>query len=123
MGPPLSRELPLTVLDSRHAYTRLPSDLHIPAEQVQAVVTTDQDAKTRGRFLEVGTPNALPLRLEPQDMVPGFAPLSLVGAWDIWPMLGSGMAGFRYVKATDWWWARGSRCARWWRCRVPRTGT
>ncbi|WP_239470897.1 MtsA protein [Archangium violaceum] len=56
--------------------------------------TTDQDPRTRGRFQEVGTPNALPLRLEQQDLVPGFAPPSLVGAWDIWPMLGSGAAGF-----------------------------
>ncbi len=56
--------------------------------------TTDQDAATRGRYLEVGTPNALPLRLEQQDLVPGFAPPSLVGAWDIWPMLSSGAAGF-----------------------------
>ncbi len=56
--------------------------------------TTDQDPKTRGRYLEVGTPNALPLRLEQQALVPGFAPPSLVGAWDIWPMLGSGAAGY-----------------------------
>ncbi|HLM44688.1 MAG TPA: MtsA protein, partial [Myxococcaceae bacterium] len=27
LGPPLSRELPLTVVDARHAYTRLPSGL------------------------------------------------------------------------------------------------
>ncbi|WP_369945888.1 MtsA protein [Vitiosangium sp. GDMCC 1.1324] len=56
--------------------------------------TLDQDSKTRGRFLEVGTPNALPLRLEQQSLVPGFGPPSLVGAWDVWPMLGSGTAGF-----------------------------
>jgi hypothetical protein len=56
--------------------------------------TTDQDPATRGRYLEVGTPNALPLRLEQQDLVPGFAPPSLVGAWDIWPLLSSGAAGF-----------------------------
>ncbi|WP_375771152.1 MtsA protein [Archangium gephyra] len=56
--------------------------------------TLDQDPRTRGRYLEVGTPNALPLRLEQQDLVPGAAPPSLVGAWDIWPMLSSGAAGF-----------------------------
>jgi hypothetical protein len=56
--------------------------------------TTDQDAATRGRYQDVGTPNALPLRLEQQDLVPGMAPPALVGAWDIWPMLSSGAAGF-----------------------------
>lgn len=56
--------------------------------------TTDQDPETRGRYLDVGTPNALPLRLEQQDLVPGMAPPALVGAWDIWPMLSSGAAGF-----------------------------
>ncbi len=56
--------------------------------------TLDQDPRTRGRYLEVGTPTALPLRLEQQDLVPGVAPPSLVGAWDMWPMLSSGAAGF-----------------------------
>ena len=41
--------------------------------------TTDQDARTRGRYLDVGTPPALPLRLEQQELGPGgFAPPSLV---------------------------------------------
>ncbi|MFL5357352.1 MtsA protein [Archangium sp.] len=56
--------------------------------------TLDQDSRTRGRYLDVGTPNALPLRLEQQDLVPGMAPPSLVGAWDVWPLLSSGAAGF-----------------------------
>jgi hypothetical protein len=57
--------------------------------------TLDQDPQTRGRYLDVGTPPALPLRLELQDLGPGgFAPPALVGAWDVWPMLGSGAAGY-----------------------------
>ena len=56
--------------------------------------TTDQDAATRGRYVKVGTPTALPLRLEMQDQLnKGFAPPSLIGAWDIFPMLTSGAAG------------------------------
>src|SRR5262249_56885035 len=58
------------------------------------IFTTDQDAATRGRYLKVGTPTALPLRLEMQDQLnKGFAPPSLIGAWDIFPMLTSGAAG------------------------------
>jgi hypothetical protein len=56
--------------------------------------TTDQDPATRGRYLDVGTPTALPIRLEMQELKSGFAPPSLLGAWDIFPMLGSGAAGF-----------------------------
>jgi hypothetical protein len=57
--------------------------------------TLDQDAATRGRYLEVGTPPVLPLRPEQQDKLPGgFGTPSLVGAWDVWPMLGTGSAGF-----------------------------
>ncbi|HEY0095812.1 MAG TPA: MtsA protein, partial [Archangium sp.] len=39
LGPPLSRELALTVVDARHAYARLPLGLVLPEDQVQAVVT------------------------------------------------------------------------------------
>lgn len=56
--------------------------------------TLDQDAATRGQYLDVGTPIALPLRLDMQDLRLGAAPPSLVGAWDIWPMLTSGSAGY-----------------------------
>ncbi|MDY7226536.1 MtsA protein [Hyalangium rubrum] len=56
--------------------------------------TLDQTAETRGRYLEVGTPLALPLRLEQQDLVPGAAPPALMGAWDVWPMLTSAAAGY-----------------------------
>ncbi len=56
--------------------------------------TTDQDAATRGRYMNVGTPSALPLRLEMQNQFnKGFAPPSLIGAWDIFPMFSSGAAG------------------------------
>ncbi|WP_328707046.1 MtsA protein [Citreicoccus inhibens] len=56
--------------------------------------TLDESPETRGQYLDVGTPVALPLRLEMQDLVAGAAPPSLVGAWDIWPMLTSGAAGY-----------------------------
>jgi DNA-binding beta-propeller fold protein YncE len=56
--------------------------------------TTDQDPSTRGRYLDVGTPRVLPLRVAMQDATfHGFAPPSLLGAWDVFPMLTSGLAG------------------------------
>ncbi len=56
--------------------------------------TTDQDVATQGRYMKVGTPTALPLRPEMQELLnKGFAPPSLIGAWDIFPMLTSGAAG------------------------------
>ncbi len=56
--------------------------------------TTDQDLATRGRYQEVGPPEALPLRLAMQQLVKkGAAPPSLLGAWDVFPMLTSGAAG------------------------------
>jgi len=56
--------------------------------------TTDQDVGTRGRYTKVGTPAALPSHLELQDLYNnGFAPPSLLGSWDIFPMLTSGAAG------------------------------
>lgn len=60
--------------------------------------TTDQDPKTRGQYLDVGTPEALPLRVDMQELVgQGMAPPSLLGAWDIFPMLSSGSAGLKVV--------------------------
>ncbi|WP_323383375.1 MtsA protein [Myxococcus dinghuensis] len=56
--------------------------------------TLDQDAATRGQYLDVGTPIALPLRVELQDLVVGAAPPSLVGTWDMWPLLTSATAGY-----------------------------
>jgi DNA-binding beta-propeller fold protein YncE len=57
--------------------------------------TTDQDPATRGKYINVGTPAALPLRIEMQNLFnKGFAPPSLLGSWDIFPMLTSGAAGF-----------------------------
>src|SRR5690348_8610872 len=32
LGPPVSRELPLKVVDARHAYARLPADVKLPPE-------------------------------------------------------------------------------------------
>ncbi|MCE9669397.1 MtsA protein [Myxococcus stipitatus] len=54
----------------------------------------DQDPATRSQFHDVGTPLALPLRTEYQDLVPGVAAPSLAGAWDVWPMLTSATAGY-----------------------------
>jgi hypothetical protein len=57
--------------------------------------TTDQSAATRGRYQVVGTPKYFPLRNQWQDAYhDGFPPPSLVGGWDIFPMLSSGTAGF-----------------------------
>lgn len=57
--------------------------------------TLDQDPPTRGQLLDVGTPHALPLRVVQQDpLFKGVGTPSLVGAWDIFPMLTSGAAGF-----------------------------
>ncbi|MBE4747602.1 MtsA protein [Corallococcus sp. ZKHCc1 1396] len=56
--------------------------------------TLDQDPSTRGQYQDVGTPIALPLRLEQQHLVPGAAPPSLVGTWDVWPLLTSATAGY-----------------------------
>jgi hypothetical protein len=57
--------------------------------------TTDQEPATRDRYLDVGTPDRFPLRLQWQDPVaPQFEPPSLLGAWAIFPMLSSGTAGF-----------------------------
>jgi len=58
--------------------------------------TTDQDLSTRGRFIDVGTPRAFPLRTGDQETVfRGVGVPSLVGAWDVFPMLTTGLAGFR----------------------------
>lgn len=56
--------------------------------------TTDQDLSTRGKYQDVGTPQLMPLRAGQQDPTfKGFAPPALVGAWDVFPMLTTGMAG------------------------------
>jgi len=57
--------------------------------------TTDQDPSTRGRFLDVGTPHLFPLRTESQeDFFRGVGTPSLLGGWDVFPMLTTGLAGF-----------------------------
>jgi hypothetical protein len=60
--------------------------------------TTDQDKSTRARFYDVGTPITLPIRETMQDAAryPVPAP-SLAGAWDNFPLLHSGAAGFSVV--------------------------
>ncbi|MCA3011697.1 MAG: MtsA protein [Myxococcaceae bacterium] len=56
--------------------------------------TTDQDEATRGRFLDVGTPRAVPLREDQQNTrFEGFGTPALAGAWDVFPMLTTGLAG------------------------------
>lgn len=57
--------------------------------------TTDQDAVTRGKHVDTGTPHVFPLRTEFQDATfKGFPPPSLLGNWDVWPQLTTGLAGF-----------------------------
>lgn len=56
--------------------------------------TTDQDDATRGQFIDVGTPRVMPLREKEQNTVfQGFGTPSLVGSWDVFPMLTTGLAG------------------------------
>ena len=58
--------------------------------------TTDQELSTRGHFVDVGTPRAFPLRTGDQETVfRGVGVPSLVGSWDVFPMLTTGLAGFR----------------------------
>ena len=58
--------------------------------------TTDQDLSTRGHFIDVGTPRAFPLRTADQETIfRGVGVPSLVGGWDVFPMLTTGLAGFR----------------------------
>lgn len=61
--------------------------------------TLDQAPATRGRPFDVGTPRFMPLRPELQDTrFEGFGVPALVGAWDVFPMLTTGLAGLE-VKA------------------------
>lgn len=56
--------------------------------------TTDQDPRTRGRFIDVGTPRFMPLREAQQNTrFEGFGTPALVGSWDVFPMLTTGLAG------------------------------
>ncbi|HXX29153.1 MAG TPA: MtsA protein [Myxococcaceae bacterium] len=56
--------------------------------------TLDQWPKTRGQYLDVGTPHLLPLRPELQDSTyVGMPPPALAGAWDVFPMLSTGAGG------------------------------
>lgn len=57
--------------------------------------TRDQEPATRGQYLDVGTPPLLALREPMQEAaLKTFGIPPLVGSWDVWPMLGTGSAGF-----------------------------
>jgi hypothetical protein len=94
--PPEKLELP----DGTSGNPRLGQGLFFGKASCQSChprpeLTTDQDPATRDRYLDVGTPDRFPLRLQWQDPVaPQFEPPSLIGAWAIFPMLSSGTAGF-----------------------------
>lgn len=56
--------------------------------------TLDQDDETRGQYQNVGTPLLMPLRPTQQERGAGrFAPPSLLGGWDVFPMFNTGTAG------------------------------
>ena len=56
--------------------------------------TMDQTEATRGRFIDVGTPHLMPVRPDQQNaLFAGFGTPSLVGSWDVFPMLTTGLAG------------------------------
>ncbi len=48
LGPPFSRTLPVTVLDERHAYARLPGDLLLPPATVEVDVHLGLSSQRRG---------------------------------------------------------------------------
>jgi cytochrome c peroxidase len=56
--------------------------------------TLDQDPATRAKYLDVGTPHLMPLRENFQNPIfEGFGTPALVGSWDVFPMLTTGLAG------------------------------
>lgn len=56
--------------------------------------TLDQTKETRGKFIDVGTPHMPPLHEEWQDPhYEGIGTPALIGTWDVWPQLTSGLAG------------------------------
>jgi cytochrome c peroxidase len=58
--------------------------------------TSDQDLKTRGKYLDVGTPHLASIREDLQDpLFRGFGVPALVGIWDVFPMFTTGMAGLK----------------------------
>jgi hypothetical protein len=59
------------------------------------IFTADENPETRGATGDVGTPPALPIRTELQDLrFPGVAPPALLGIWDVFPLYSSGAGGF-----------------------------
>ncbi len=88
----------LTLPDGRVGHPRRGAELFAQAGceacHPPPLFTLDQDLATRGRYLKVGTPEALPLRLAQQQLVDkGAGTPSLLGSWDVFPMLTSGAAG------------------------------
>jgi DNA-binding beta-propeller fold protein YncE len=62
--------------------------------------TTDQDAATRGKLADVGTPKLFDLRKELQVAVEtGVGTPSLLGAWDNFPLLTTGSVGLKADEA------------------------
>jgi hypothetical protein len=58
--------------------------------------TMDQDGPTRGQYIDAGTPELFPLRVELQDpFYKGFATPALAGIWDVFPMFTTGSAGLK----------------------------
>jgi len=56
--------------------------------------TIDQEPATRGKFIDVGTPHFMSLREKEQNtLFAGFGTPALAGAWDVFPMLTTGLAG------------------------------
>ena len=56
--------------------------------------TLDQDKATRNQFIDVGTPHMPPLHEEWQNPhYEGIGTPALIGTWDVWPQLTSGLAG------------------------------
>ena len=61
--------------------------------------TADQSPATRGLLHDVGTPIALPIRMELQQAKPTKLPVpSLIGAWDNFPLLASGAGGLEVAE-------------------------
>ncbi len=61
--------------------------------------TIDQDPATRGKFLDVGTPHLMPLGEKFQNPIfEGFGTPALAGAWDVFPMLTTGLAGLEVTE-------------------------
>ncbi len=71
-------------------------DAHCASCHPPPLFAYDQDEKTRGKLVDVGTPLLLAVRPQLQDrFFKGYPPPSLLGAWDVFPMFNTGSAGMR----------------------------